>query len=573
MIFKLLKELRPFIAKVALIVVLVIVETFTELSLPTMMSDIVDQGVVYGDTGYIIRVGAIMLGITLLCGITIVMSSYFTSKVGVGMTKNIRENVFNKISSYSLHEIDQFGTSSLITRTTNDITQMQNFVDMLPSFLFRAPFLAVGGIIMALQKDIHLTSVIIVGVVMMAIIIACIAARAIPLFRIMQKKIDTMTLVLRERLVGMKVIRAFNKENYENNRYKNSNQDLAGIAIRVNKLMAVTTPLTMLFFNLTTVALIWFGAIRVDAGSMQVGDLMAFIQYCMLIMNALLMLSMIFIYLPRVQVSATRINEVLNVEPEMIDPRKPIVERQDSGLVEFRNVSFSYHTGHSAQKKAINNMSFTSNPGEITAIIGGTGSGKSTLVNLLLRFYDVDEGAILVNAVDVRDMTMKHLREKIGLVPQKTVLFNGTVRDNIRFGKEDASDEKIIEALKVAQGYDFVLKRKNGLDETIAQGGVNLSGGQKQRLSIARALVKKPGIYVFDESFSALDLRTNARLREALHKEIGHATVLIVAKSVATVRDADQIIVIDNGEIAGIGKHDELKRNNQVYSEIILSQL
>ncbi len=420
---KIMKQLKPFAPMVALILLLISIQTLTELYLPTLMADIVDEGVVLGDIGYIIRVGAIMLAIALVGGgVAIIMSSYISSKVGVGLASNLREKVFKKVSSYSLNEVDQFGTSSLITRSTNDITQVQNVLVMMLRFALRAPFLAVGSIIMALQKDVPLTSVIFIVVILMGITIALIATRAIPLFQKMQKKVDHMNLVLRERLTGMRVIRAFNKVDYEQERFKESNEDLTDVAIRVNKLMALVHPLMLLFFNITTLALVWFGAIRIDNGAIQVGDMMAFIQYGSQIMFAVLMLTMMFIMLPRAQASATRINEVLDLDPEIVDPKEPIVLDSAKGLVEFKNVSFSYHSDHGAQERAIKNLSFTSKPGEITAIIGGTGSGKSTLINLLPRFYDVDEGAIMVDGVDIRDMTMNHLREKLVLCLKKRLI-------------------------------------------------------------------------------------------------------------------------------------------------------
>ncbi len=570
---KLMKQLKPFSFSVFLIILFVFLQTITELYLPTLMSDIVDIGVVKGDTDYIMEVGAMMLAIALLGGLATIFSSYLSAKVGTGLARNVREKVFKKVSSYSLHEMDEFGTSSLITRSTNDITQVQNVVVMILRFFMRAPLMAVGSIIMAVQKDVPLTFVIIGVVVIMGIFIALIASKAVPLFKTVQLKIDNMNLVLRERLTGMRVIRAFNKVDRELERFEEANEELTDVQIRVNKLMALLNPLLMFFFNVTTIALVWFGSIRIDNGAMQVGDMMAFMQYGMQIMFAVLMMTMVFIMVPRASASAARINAVLDVDPEIVDPEKPQTANDKKAYVEYKNVTFSYHSDHGAEEAAIKNISFTSKPGEVTAIIGGTGSGKSTLINLLPRFYDVDSGEILVNGVNIKSMTMAHLREKIALVPQKTNLFSGSVKDNILYGKQNASEEEIKKAVETAQGLDFVTEMEDGFDATISQGGSNVSGGQKQRLSIARALVKKPEIYIFDDSFSALDFKTESKLRSALRHEVKDATLLVVAQRVTTVMDADQIIVLDNGEAVGIGTHEELLKSNQVYKEIVMSQL
>lgn len=570
---KLMKQLKPYWFPITVLTVFVFAQMITELYLPTLMADIVNIGVVSGDTDYIWRTGAMMLGFALLGGVLTVASAYIASRVGVGFAKDVRGKVFKKISTYSLHEVDQFGTSSLITRSTNDITQVQNVVVMLLRMAMRAPMMAVGSIVMAFSKDVPLTFVIITAVILMSVAIALVASRALPLFKTVQKKVDQLNLVLRERLTGMRVIRAFNKTETELVRFEGANRELTDVSIKVNKLMALMWPMIMFFFNITMVALVWFGAIRVNVGDVMVGDLMAFIQYAMQIMFAVLMLVMVFIMVPRAQASAERINEVLDVDSEIADPANPKKANDSRGHVEYKNVTFSYHSDHGAQEAAIKNLSFISKPGQVTAIIGGTGSGKSTLVNLLPRFYDVSEGEVLVNGVNVKEMAMKDLRSKIGLVPQKAVLFSGTIEENSKFGSDKATSADIDKALKIAQGYDFVMEKDDGLATEVAQGGTNLSGGQKQRLSITRALVKKPEIYIFDDSFSALDFKTESKLRSELKKEVKDATVLIVAQRVTTVMEADQIIVLDEGEAVGIGTHDELLKTNNVYKEIVLSQL
>lgn len=570
---KLLKNIKPFRFSVIIIVILVFVQTLTELYLPTLMADIINIGIIEGDIDYIIKVGLFMLGVALIGGATTIAASYLSAKVAVGFGKNIRGKVFKKVTDYSLHEIDKIGTASLIIRSTNDITQVQNVTIMLLRFFIRSPLMAIGSIIMALRMDVPLTGVIVVVVIFMGIVIAIMAGKAIPLFKIVQVKVDQINLVLRERLTGMRVIRAFNKVDCEVERFEKANHELTDVSIKVNKLMALLNPLLMFFFNITTIALVWFGAIRVSGGAMAVGDVMAFMQYGMQIMFSILMMTMVFIMVPRAEVSAVRINEVLDIDSDIKDPKSAAKADQQKGYVEFKDVTFSYHSDHGAEEAAIKDISFVSKPGEVTAIIGGTGSGKSTLINLLPRFYDVDSGEIIIDGENIKDVTMETLRSKIGFVAQKTLLFSGTVRENIRYGNETATDEEIKKALEVAQGLEFVMDMKDGLDAHITQGGTNISGGQKQRLSIARALVRKAEIYIFDDSFSALDFKTEANLRKELLKETTKSTVLIVAQRVTTVMKADRIIVIDNGEAVGIGTHKELFATNQIYKEIVMSQL
>lgn len=534
------------------------------------MADIVDVGIVNGDTDYIIRVGVRMLLIAGLGAVCAIVASLLSSKTATGFGRDLRSKVFSKVEGFSLEEFDEFGTPSLITRTTNDINQMQQVVMIMLRMMLRAPFMCIGGIIMAVSKDRKLSVVIVVVMPIIAIAMFIIGKKGMPLFKIMQEKIDRLNLVLREKLTGIRVIRAFNREEYEKERFDDANRDLTDTAIRVNRIMAVSMPIMMLLLNFTTIAVIWFGGIRIDRGSMQVGDLMAFIQYVMHIMFSLIMFSMMFIMIPRASASAIRINQVLDSTTKIKDPLDSKDVEVGTGSIEFKDVTFSYP---GAEQPVLSNVSFTTNPGDVTAIIGGTGSGKSTIINLVPRFYDIDKGSILLDGVDIRHMTQELLRAKIGFVPQKAVLFSGTIRDNMRVGNDNATDEEILHALDIAQATEFVSNMEDGLDSAIAQGGTNLSGGQKQRLSIARALVRKPALYIFDDSFSALDFKTDAKLRAALKKEIGSSSILIIAQRISTVMDADRIIVLNKGRVVGNGRHEELLKTCDVYREIASSQL
>ncbi|KKM11131.1 multidrug ABC transporter ATP-binding protein [Clostridiales bacterium PH28_bin88] len=567
---KLFRYLKPFALAVAGVFVLVFFQSLAELYLPTLMADIVDIGIIKGDIPYILKVGGLMLLIAGGSAFCAVLASYLSSRTAAGFGRNLRSRVFARVESYSLGEFDKIGTATLITRTTNDITQVQNVLMMMLGITVRAPMMAIGGIVMAVSKDATLSLLLVAVVPLVATVFSLIAMKGVPLFRAMQEKLDKLNLVVRENLTGIRVIRAFDRIDYEKQRFQEANSDLTSTAIRVNQIMALLMPVLMLVMNLTSIAIVWFGGIRIDGGHMQVGDMMAFLQYAMQIMFSLVMLSMMFVMIPRAQASAVRINEVLDTVPEINDPpeEKPAGSRR--GCVEFRDVTFSYP---GAEQPALSHISFQANPGQITAIIGGTGSGKSTLVSLIPRFYDVDSGRVLVDGVDVREMTQASLRAKIGFVPQQAVLFTGTIAGNIRYGKETATDEEVKRAAETAQAMEFITGMKGGFDAEISQGGTNLSGGQKQRLSIARALVRRPEVYVLDDSFSALDFKTDARLRAALRKEMAGTAVLIVAQRVSTVMDADQIIVLDNGRIAGIGKHQELLKTCAVYREIVSSQL
>jgi len=567
---KLFRNLKPYTIPIIFVLVLVATQAIAELYLPTLMSDIVDIGIVKGDTSYILRTGGLMLLVALADMGAALIAAFLSSRVGMGFGRDMRKKVFTHVEGFSLHEFDIIGTPSLITRTTNDITQVQMFTMIMLRMLIMAPIMAVGGVIMAYAKDAKLMWVLAIVIPIIIIVVVFVATRALPLFRAIQKKIDRLNLVLREGLTGERVVRAFNRVDHERARFDDANKDLTETSVKVNKLMALMMPLMMLIMNITMVAIIWFGAQRIDAGEMQVGGLMAFLQYGMQILFSLLMVSFLFIMLPRASASAGRINEVLALNPGIKDPEAPVTAEQEHGYLEFRNVTFAYP---GAEEPAINDISFSAHPGEVTAIIGGTGSGKSTLVNLVPRFYDVAKGEILVDGVDIRKMSQETLRMKLGFVPQKAVLFNDTIANNIRYGREDATDEEVTHAAETAQALEFINAKPDGFGAVIAQAGANVSGGQKQRLSIARALVRKPEIYIFDDTFSALDFKTDARLRAALRKETGDATVVIVAQRVNTVMDADRIIVLDDGRVVGMGTHKELIRSCEVYREIVSSQL
>lgn len=567
---RLFRFLKPYKIPVITVLILLFFQSLAELYLPTLMSDIVDTGIVKGDTNYILRIGALMLLVAAGSAMATIIVSFLSSKTATGFGRNLRSKLFTQVESYSLQEFDKIGTASLVTRTTNDITQVQQVLVIMMRMMLGAPIMCVGGIIMAVSKDATLSLVLVVVLPVLVGVIFLVASKGIPLFKAMQVRLDNLNRVMLENLTGIRVIRAFNRIDHEQKRFNQANRDLTDTAIKVNKIMAAMMPVMMLVMNFTSIAIVWFGGIRIDQGDMQVGDMMAFIQYAMQIMFSLIMLSFMFVMLPRAEASAVRINEVLDIVPVINDPPEAKTATSQRGYVEFQNVTFSYP---GAEQPVINNISFAVSPGEVTAIIGGTGAGKSTLISLIPRFYDIDSGSILVDGVDVRLMTMADLRSKIGFVPQKAVLFTGSIADNIRYGKPDATDEEVQRAAETAQATEFIDNLPDGFDAVMAQGGTNVSGGQKQRLAIARALVRRPEIYIFDDTFSALDFKTDARLRVALKKETAEATLLIVAQRVSTVMDADRIIVLDDGEVVGIGNHKELLTTCQVYREIVSSQL
>jgi len=568
--FKLLRFLKSYRLPLIVVFILAVGQSVSNLYLPNLMSDIVNKGISAFNTSYIWKTGGIMVLVTIGGVLCSVAGIYLSSQVATGMNRIIRAEIFNKVQHFSLHEFDTMSTASLITRTTNDTAQVQQVMVMILNMLITAPITLVAGIIMALQQDVGLSWILIVIMPVLILVILILLFRAIPLFTVIQVKLDKLNLILDENLIGVRVVRAFNRIKHEEERFDVANRDVTGIAIKVNQLMAVMMPVMMLMINLSSVAIIWFGSLRVGAGTLQTGAMFAFLQYAMQILISLLLVAMMFIMIPRSEASANRINEVLEMEPEIKDPENPAPATKQRGHIEFRSVAFGYV---GAEKHALSDISFTASPGKVTAIIGGTGSGKSTLVNLIPRFYDVASGDIIVDGVETRNMSQEQLRGKIGFVPQKAVLFAGTIKDNLRYGKEDATDEEIIHACEVAQASEFISKMPDGYDSLIAQGGTNVSGGQMQRLSIARALVRKPEIYVFDDTFSALDFKTDARLRAALKGETRDATVIIVAQRVSTVIDADQIIVLEDGRAVGMGTHKELMKTCDVYKGIVSSQL
>ena len=570
---KITKFIKPFVAGIAAVVVLMFFQSLSELFLPKLMADIVDNGIAQGNTGYIFKTGGIMLLIAALGTVLAVSATYLSSRIASAFGRDLRQEVFSHVENLSIEKFSEIGTSSLITRTTNDIEQIQQVLMISMRMMLKAPMMAIGGIVMATSKDAKLSMVLLFTMPIVIAVIALIASKAMPLFKQIQEKLDELNLVLREGLSGIRVIRAFNRNDYEKERFDGVSSQLKDISIKANKIMSAMMPAMMFLLNITTISIIWFGSIRIQSGNMQVGDLMAFIQYIMQIMFALVMLSMMFVMIPRAMVSVRRVNEVLEKINEMQDPQNPVdpnKENDKHGVVEFKDVSFKYA---GAEDPVICNISFTANPGEITAIIGGTGSGKSTLINMIPRFYDVSSGSVLIGGVDVKDMKQEDLRAKVGFVPQRSVLFSGTIEENIRYGKEDATDEEVEYAAHVAQATEFISDMKDGFKSRISQGGTNISGGQNQRLSIARALVRKPEVYVFDDSFSALDFKTDGKLREALKAETQNSAMVIVAQRVATVMDAEQILVLHEGEIVGKGTHKELLESCKVYEEIVYSQL
>lgn len=565
-----LKHLKPYIKYLILVLILLFIQTMSQLYLPTLLSDIVNNGIIRKDVNYILKIGGIMIAVAFIGSACTIFASFLSSKVSMGFGKDLRRKIFVKTESFSLNEIDTLGTASLITRTTNDVNQIQMVLLMILRMMVTAPLMFIGGLIMAVSVDKNLSLIILVSMPIVILCILIIGKKGMPMFKAMQVKLDKINKVLRENLTGIRVIRAFNKQDFEKNRFNLANEDFANNAIKVNKLFASLMPLLMLILNLTSVAILWFGAKRINSGVMEIGNLMAFLQYVMQIMFSLIMVSMLFVMIPRASASADRINEVLSTETEIIDPKTPSKESNKKGFIEFKNVSYFYP---GAENPALNNISFKTNPGEITAIIGGTGSGKSTILNLITRFYDVSKGGILIDGINLKNITQKSLRDKIGLIPQKAILFSGTIEDNLKFGNETAAKDDLIHAAKIAQCYDFILEKDNEFNSLVEQGGKNFSGGQKQRLSIARALIKKPEIYLFDDSFSALDFKTDSKLRAALKNETKNSAVIIVAQRISTIIDADRILVLDNGNIVGMGTHNELLKTCPIYSEIASSQL
>jgi len=566
---KVLKFLKPYLWLVIVTVLLVIVDSYVTLYLPDLMSQIVDKGITRGNVDYIWEVGGKMLLVSLVQVVAIVVMSYTSSKAAMCAGRDIRADLFKKIQSFSLAEIDKFSTASLITRTTNDITQIQQALVMIQRMVIRAPIVAVGSIFMAISKDAKLTMILLVSVPLALFTFYLIFSKVMPLFKSMQKKIDRLNLVLRERVTGIRVIRAFNKEEYEKNRFEEANMDLTRTALKVNRIGAIVFPIMTIVMNFTIVALIWFGAKQIDAGQLQVGGMMAVMQYVMQVLFSFIMISLIFVFLPRASVSAQRVLEVLATEPSVKEP-KLFEGPAGEGVVQFENVTFHYP---GAKEPALRDVSFTAKPGQVTAIIGNTGSGKTTILNLMMRFYDVTQGSVKIDGVDVRNIPLEKLRKMIGYAPQRPIIFSATIAENIRFGRSELTDDEIFRAADIAQVNEFALKMPEGLNALVAQGGTNLSGGQKQRISIARAIAAKHRIYLFDDTFSAVDFRTDAKIRSRLMKELRDATVIIVAQRVATIMHADQIIVLKDGKVEGTGTHEELMKSCPVYRDIVFSQI
>ncbi len=569
--YRLLKTyLRPYWKQITFIVALLLVQAIANLYLPNLNADIINNGVSKGDVAHIMSVGGFMLGVTLLLGVAAIIAVYWSSKTAMAFGRDVRGALFRKVQTFSQQEVNLFGAPSLITRNTNDVQQVQMVLFFMLNMMILAPITAVGGIIMALREDVPLSGVLVFILPFMAVVIGSLMVRALPLFKAMQVKIDRVNKVMREKLSGIRVIRAFVRTDYETERFDAANRDLTATALKVNRLLAIMMPALTVILNLSMVAIMWFGGIRIDSGGMQIGNLTAFLTYVIQILFSVMMATVMFVMVPRAAVSADRIQEVLDTVPSVNDPAAPISTGAAKGFLEFKNVEFRYP---GAEDPVLRDISFTANPGEITAVIGSTGSGKSTLINLIPRLYDVTSGSVTVDGVDIRDLDRDDLWHRIGFIPQRAFLFSGTVASNLRYGDRDATDEELWHALDVAQAKKFVSEMPEGLEAPIAQGGTNVSGGQRQRLAIARALVKMPEVYVFDDSFSALDFKTDSMLRAALRKEITHATTLIVAQRVSTIMHADRIIVLDLGRIVGVGTHAELLETCPTYGEIVYSQL
>ena len=562
--------LRPHVRSLVLVVVFQLAQSIATLFLPTLNADIIDKGIATGDTGYILRTGALMLVITLAQIGCSIVAVYFGARVAMGLGRDLRSAVFHRVGMFSEREVTSFGAPSLITRTTNDVQQVQVLVLLTCTLLVAAPIMAVGGVVLALQQDLELSWILVVSIPVLIIAIALVISRMVPLYRKMQVRIDTVNGVLREQLTGIRVVRAFVREDLETARFGDANAAVTSIAFSAGKLQALMFPVVMLVLNLSSVAVIWFGAFRVDSGSMQIGTLTAFLQYLTQILMAVMMATFMAILIPRASVSADRIGEVLRTESTVVAPVSPVTTLGERGTIELRGVGFAYP---GAEKPVLVDLDVSFPPGKTTAIVGSTGSGKTTLVNLLPRLIDATTGTVLVDGVDVAALDPDLLWSLIGLVPQKPYLFSGTVASNLRYGKPDASDDELWTALEIAEARDFVRAMPDGLDSAISQGGSNVSGGQRQRLAIARALVKQPEIYVFDDSFSALDLATDARLRANLAARVSGATMVIVAQRVSTIIDADQILVLEDGRIVGRGTHETLMRESTTYLEIVQSQL
>ncbi|WP_114907516.1 ABC transporter ATP-binding protein [Ornithinimicrobium murale] len=570
MLIRLLRNhLGPYTGLVAVLLVLQLTSTIASLFLPSLNGRIIDEGVALGQTGPILRLGAIMLGVSLLQVTVTIVATYLASRTSASVGRDVRASIFDRVAVFSAQEVGRFGAPTLISRSTNDITQVQMVLFMGLTLMVGVPIMMVGGVIMALREDVGLSWLMAVAVPLLALVVGLIIRRMVPQFTLMQQSIDWVNRVLREQITGIRVVRAFVREEHERTRFAEANTQYTGTAIAVGKLMALVFPLVMLVFNASTIAVLWFGAYRVDDGHMEVGALTAFMQYLIFVLMSVMMATFMSTMIPRAVVSAGRIVEVLDTESTVVEPTSPVTIPEGPVSVEFRDVEFTYP---GAEVPVLEGVSFTARPGQTTAVIGSTGAGKTTLVNLIPRLYDVTGGSVLMGGVDVREAALATVWSRVGLVPQKPYLFTGSVADNLRYGDSDASEEQLWDALRIAQGTDFVQAMPDGLDSAVAQGGSNVSGGQRQRLAIARAVVRRPDIYLFDDSFSALDLMTDRRLRGALEPETAEATVIVVAQRVSTIIGADQIVVLEDGRVVGVGTHDELLLDCTTYQEIVESQ-
>lgn len=568
---KLFKYLKPYIPHIILMLVLTYIQVMTTLALPDYMAKIVNEGIVLENEKLILETGISMLLVTGLGALCTVVISYLSARIGNGFSRKLREDVFNKVSGFSLGEMNKFSIASLITRTTNDIQQVQMVIIMLFRMVMSAPIMGIGAVIKAYNTAPSMTWIMGVAVAILLTVIIIVFAIATPKFKLVQKLVDKLNLVTRQNLTGLRVIRAFNTEKYEEKRFDKANRDLTSINLFINRVMVMMQPLMMLLLNLTMISIIWVGAHLVNSNDLQIGDMMAFMQYAMQTIASFLMVSMIFILIPRASVSGQRIVEVLDEQLSIRDPKESKKStKKEKGVLTFDNVTFKYPD---ADVPILHNISFTAKAGETTAIIGGTGSGKSTVINLIPRLFDVTSGQILIDGVDIRDMKQKELRGKIGYIPQKGVLFSGTIESNIKYGQPNATKKEVKKAAQIAQASEFIDKLEEGYKAPIAQEGTNVSGGQKQRVSIARAIVRNPEIYIFDDSFSALDFKTDAKLRKELKSVTKNSIVIVVAQRIGTILDAEQIIVLDEGKIVGIGKHEQLMKTCEIYKEIALSQL
>ncbi|MGA8789771.1 MAG: ABC transporter ATP-binding protein [Paenarthrobacter sp.] len=561
---------KPYLPQIVAVLIFQLASTIATLYLPSLNAKIIDEGVSRGDSDFIWQTGALMLAVALGQVVTAIVAVYFGSRVAMAIGRDLRRSVFRQVSSFSAQDVNKFGAPTLITRGTNDVQQVQMLVLMGLNFMVSTPIMCVGGIIMALREDLNLSWLVWVSVPVLVAVVGYLVVRLMPLFRSMQTKIDAINGVLREQIIGIRVVRAFVREPHEAKRFGDANEDLTAVSVKIGNLFVLMFPAIGMILHLSTAAVLWFGGQRVDSGEMQVGALTAFLQYLLQILMAVMMGTFMAMMIPRASVCADRIGEVLDVEPSIHNPGSPVVPAEKKGRVEFRDVTFKYP---GAEAPVLSNISFTAEPGKTLAIIGSTGAGKTTLVSLLPRLYDVASGDVLLDGVPVTDMDASEITSRVSAVPQKPYLFSGTIEHNLRFGKPDATDEELWEALETAQAKGFVEEKSSGLNRRIAQGGTNVSGGQRQRLSIARALVTKPNVYLFDDSFSALDVATDARLRKALKAKTRDATVIIVAQRVSTIADADEILVLDNGRIVDRGTHDELLETSPTYQEIVESQL